>query len=197
MRFPTLLAVLALAAACDRTPLPPTDTSDAAAPARIVGHEAGGTSHVDRMKAIIRRDAATSYGEECGTIAVPDRAFIPVEVTGGGLPELAVSFNRVECGIGRTRFSGTGGVMVQFWIGSGGPVRLLLEQQMHGFTPMGDRLATLQHGARCPGGAGPDACLVTYAWNDQDRRFDVVGRNLASEMGEVPRMRYDYELLSR
>lgn len=193
MRLPLLIPLAALLPACDADrPI----GSETATPTRIVGRETGGAAQLQRMKAAIRRDAQASYGEECGTIAVPDHAFIPVEISGGGLPELAVSYGRVECGIGRTRFSGTGGVMVQFWIGSGGPVRLLLEHQMHGFTSEGDRLATLQHGAYCPGGAGPDACLVTYAWNGQDRRLDVVGRALVSQLSDVPEMRYGYETLS-
>ena len=162
-----------------------------------MGSEDDLVAHLERLRRAIRRDAEESYGEECGGISVPDDAMIPVEITGGGLPEMAVTFGRVECGIGLTRFSGTGGVLVQFWIGSGGPVRLLLEHQMHGFRTDGTRLVSLQHGGFCPGGAGPDQCRVTYQWNDRDRRFDVVERRLASTLVMEERMEYDWEALSR
>jgi hypothetical protein len=173
-------------------------TGDPNQPAIAIGRESDHPeAHLTRLKAVIRQDASTSYGDECGTISVPDAAMIPVEITGGGVPEMAVTFGRVQCGIGATRFSGTGGVMIQFWIGSGGPVRLLLEQQIHGFTAMGNRLITMQHGGFCPGGAGPDQCRVTYQWNDKDRRLDVVERVLASELGRVDRMDHEWEELSR
>jgi hypothetical protein len=154
-------------------------------------------AHLARLKAVIRQDALTSYGAECGSISVPDDAFIPVEITGGGLTEMAVTFGRIDCGIGPTRFSGTGGELVQIWIGSGGPVRLLLEQQMHGFTPSGDRLITLQHGGFCAGGTGPDACRVLYQWNDKDRTLEVRERQLASTLSSLEPMTYDYEALIR
>jgi hypothetical protein len=167
--------------------------------ARQIGSETSvdSASHMMRLLKVIRQDAVTSYGAECGTINVPESAVIPLEITRGGLTEVAVTYGRVDCGIGLTRFSGTGGVMVQFWIGSGGPVRLLLEQQMHGFTPAGDSLITLQHGGFCPGGAGPDQCRVIYRWNDQDRRLDVIERRLASTIPGLTKMTYDWEMLTR
>lgn len=174
---------------------PPSEEA-ANQPAVLVGRESEDT-HLARLKAVIRQDAVTSYGAECGTIEIPDDAFIPVEITGGGLTELAVSFGRVSCGIGASRFSGTGGVLVQFWIGSGGPVRLLLEHQMHGFTASGDQLISMQHGGFCPGGAGPDQCRVTYRWNDRDRRLEVIDRRLASPLDRADSMMYDWEALSR
>jgi hypothetical protein len=187
------LVALTLLAACTSVP-----ASDPEQPAMIVARESDNpAAHMARLKAVIRQDAVTSYGAECGTIEVPDNAFIPVEITGGGLPEIAVTFGRVHCGLGMNRFSGTGGVMMQFWIGSGGPVRLLLEKQMHGFTPAGTRLITMQHGAYCPGGAGPDQCRVIYQWNDQDRRLDVIERRLASTLNRTEPMTYDWEKVSR
>ena len=160
--------------------------------ATIVGRETDNPgAHMARLKDVIRRDARVSYGDECASIEIPGNAFILVEITGGGLPELAVNFGRVRCGEALTRFSGTGGAMVQFWVGSGGPVRLLLEHQMHGFTADGTRLITMQHGAFCPGGAGPDQCRVIYEWNDQDRRLDVVERTLASALERPEKMGHD------
>jgi hypothetical protein len=193
MRHAIVLASAALLASCAAVP-----RGNPQAPAIVVARESDQPeAHLRRLKAVIRQDAATSYGAECGTLVVPDNAFIPVEITGGGLPELAVSFGRVRCGLGATRFTGTGGVLMQFWIGSGGPVRLLLEQQMHGFTARGDGLVTMQHGGFCPDGAGPDQCRVTYRWNDKDRRLDVVERALASKLGRVDRMEHEWEELSR
>ena len=196
--FTRLAALLLLASSGVLVSCASLPAGDPEQPAVVVGRESDHPeSHIERMKAVIRQDAQISYGAECGTIAVPDEAFVPVEITGGGLPEMAVSFGRVRCGIGATRFSGTGGVMVQFWLGSGGPVRLLLEQQMHGFTPAVRELVTMQHGGFCPGGAGPDQCRVTYGWNDQDRRLEVVERRLASSLGHVDRMAYEWAELSR
>jgi hypothetical protein len=180
-----------LAIACAACAVP---AGDPHAPEVKVGDESDDpAAHLTRMKAVIRHDALISYGPECGTIEVPDRAMIPVEISGGGLPELAILFSRVRCGVGPTRFSGTGGSLVQFWLGSGGPVRLLLEQQMRGFTPANDRLVTMQHGGSCPGGSGPDQCRIIYRWNDRDRRLDVVERRPASELGVDQQMEYDLD----
>ena len=188
-----LLPLSACVAPADHAAIPHGDPQ---APATLVGRESDDPAYVlALMKAVIRRDAVTSYGADCAAIEIPDAAMIPVEITGGGLPELAVSFARVRCGDSASRFTGSGGVMVQFWIGSGGPVRLLLEQQMHGFTPAGDRLVTMQHGGFCPGGAGPDQCRVIYRWNDRDRRLEVVERRLASTLPPQP-MTYDYAYLA-
>ena len=153
--------------------------------------------HIARIKAVVRQDAKVSYGTECPDIAVPEEAFIPVEITGNGPPELAVSYGPVRCHGALTRFSGTGGVMMQFWVGSGGPVRLLLEHQMHGFTPGRDRLITMQHGSYCPGGAGPDQCRVIYQWNEADRRLEVIDRTLASDLEHADEMEFTWETLSR
>lgn len=190
---PILLLAAVLACGCDA---PPRGDPDAPA-VRVATEPADTAAHLARMTDVIRRDAEISYGQECPRITIPDAALIPVEITGGGLPELAVTFGPVRCGQALTRFSGTGGVMVQFWIGSGGPVRLLLEQQMHGFSPRGDSLVTMQHGSYCPGGGGPDQCRVTYRWNGDDRRLEVVERRLASSLGTVQPMDYDWERLSR
>jgi hypothetical protein len=35
-----------------------------------------------------------SFEAECGQVIVPDRAFIPMEISGGGMPEYAVTFGR-------------------------------------------------------------------------------------------------------
>ena len=37
-------------------------------------------------------------------------------------------------------------------------------------------LVTLQHGVKCPGGAGPDLCLITYRWDEKTTHLDAVER---------------------
>jgi hypothetical protein len=187
------IVVLASVASCAGGNL-----ATSSAPTTRVGAETDDEAAVlARLEQTIRADALASYGAECGTVEVPDDAFIPVEITGGGIPELALPLGRIRCGIGANRFSGTGGVVVQFWIGSGGPPRLLLEQQMHGFTPASDRLVTVQHGSFCDGGAGPDLCRVVYRWSDRDRRLGVVERRRLSDLGQIEEMRYGHESLYR
>ena len=199
-RNSALLSALILAG-CASGPHPPAEVSGRDAPARVVAREADLRPDFEaEITSVIRADAQRSYGPECGRVTVPDRAFIPVELTGGGLPEYAVTFGRVHCEAtgGAGPWTGTGGVMMQFWIGSGGPARLLLEHSMFGFTIEPERLVSLQHGAFCPGGAGPSMCLVSYAWNDKDRRLDVVARRFYEGDGnEPPRMARGYEELSR
>lgn len=150
-------------------------------------------AHLARMKAVIRQDIVTAYDATCDGVSVPDNAFIPVEITGGGLPEMAVSMLRVECKRGANMFAGSGGQVVQFWIGSGGPVRLMLEQQMHGFTPGDAQLQVVAHGAFCPDGAGPDVCIVTYRWEPRLRLMLPETMVKGSEAPMPPAMEYDYE----
>lgn len=189
-------ALLTAAAGCAADKV---DKSDSAlSPAIIVGRESDDAAGaVARAKTVIRRDAVVSYADRCGRIEISDRAIIPIEVTGGGLPELAVTFGRIHCETGLTVFSGTGGVMVQIWIIGGGPVRLLLEHQMHGFTPQPSGLLSAQHGGFCPDGAGPDQCLVAYRWNDKDRTLEVVERRLMSTLSAPPQMVFGWTELSR
>lgn len=179
-----MAAALVVAAACAQ-PL-----SRGKAPAAAVGTEAQSRIDYDaRMRAVIRDRAQQDHGEGCGTLALPDAAILPVEVTGGGLPEYAVTFGRALCsadGGATTRFSGTGGPLVQFWIGSGGPPRLLLEQNMFGFSPGDARLVAQQHGSFCPGGAGPNMCQVTYVWNEATRRLEAVEHRLFTGDGDEP-----------
>jgi hypothetical protein len=154
------------------------------------------------VRAAVRAEAQRLYGRDCGKVTIPDRAFVPVEITGADNPEYAVLFGRARCGnLGGTsqHWSGTGGPVVQFWFASDGPARMLLERAMHGFTPVAGGLRSLQHGTYCPGGAGPNPCLVTYRWNSKDRALEVVRRTFIDgrRIKTVPRMRFDYEAISR
>jgi hypothetical protein len=154
------------------------------------------------VQAAVRAEAQRLYGRDCGKVTIPDRAFVPVEITGANNPEYAVLFGRARCakwGGTSQRWSGTGGPVVQFWFASDGPARLLLERAMHGFSPTTNGLRSLQHGTYCPGGAGPNPCLVAYRWNDKDRALEVVKRTFidGDRIKTVPRMRFEYEVLSR
>ena len=161
---------------------------------------------MNSVHAAIATEAQRLYGEECGRVVVPERAIVPVELTGGGRAEYAVFFSRVRCasdGGSTTRWQGTGGTMVQFWLASGGPPRLLLEHSMLGFSPAGEfaGLISHQHGGFCPQGAGPNVCEVVYRWNDADRVLEVVQRTALEESEEIDRrtraLRFGYDEVSR
>jgi len=119
---------------------------------------------------------------------------VPVEVTGGGDPEYAVFLSHARCDGARTYFSGTGGAVIQIWSASGDAPILLLHHSMHGFTPTKDGLISLQHGAYCPGGAGPGMCVVTYDWRGPEDGLEVRSRRLYDYQhpGEVPAPAYDW-----
>jgi hypothetical protein len=143
-----------------------------------------------RLRAAIRQDARLNYGEYCGPIELPDNAFYQIEITGDDFPELAVSLGRTICPAqGATGFEGTGGAVIQVWhmardhSGRDGPIRLLLETSMRGFTPGKSRLVTLQHGVACPGGAGPDLCRITYQWDEKTRHLDAAERRFRPKEG--------------
>jgi hypothetical protein len=90
------IVLLAACSAADDTP-----AAGEQAPAVKVGEEIGDDAFVERMKAVIRQDTVTSYAADCGgRIALPNDAFIPVEITGGGPPELAVVLARADCPLG-------------------------------------------------------------------------------------------------
>jgi len=179
-------AVAACAGAYDAAQTPPTvvATEERLRP----GYDA-------EMREVIRAQAQRDHASECGAVTVPDRAIIPLELTGGGLPEYAVTFGRVLCaadGGQSTRWQGTGGPLVQFWRGSGGPPRIMLEQTMHGFSVVDGQLIAQQHGGFCPGGAGPNVCVVTYMWDERTRRLEVITRLFDENGGGLAPMQYSY-----
>lgn len=173
------------------------------APATVVATEAETRPAYDaEMRAVIRAQAQRDFGADCGVVTVPDRAIIPIEVTDGGLPEYVVSYGRVLCqadGGPTTRWEGAGGDWVQFWLGGGGPPRIMLEQSLYGFSVEQGRVVAHQHGTFCEGGAGPNLCLVTYAWNPATCRLEIVDRRYfdGSGHGAAPPMQYGIEQLGR
>ena len=155
---------------------------------------------MNAIHAAIQTEAQRLYAGECGEVRVPERAIETIELTGGGAAEYAVFFSRVQCaadGGPTTRWQGTGGAVVQFWLASGGAPRLLLEHSMLGFSPTGNELITHQHGGFCPNGAGPNVCEVVYRWNGNDRRLDVVSRTALESSAEIDRraatLRFGYQ----
>ena len=192
-------AALGLALAACSPADPPLLIDAADQPATLVGHEP--QTPVEKVRAAIRAEANRLYADECGSVQLPDRAFEPIEITGGGHPEYAVLFGRGLCvgDGGSGRWQGSGGSLVQVWLASGGPPRMLLEHSMHGFSPGPRSFLSLQHGGFCPGGAGPGVCLVQYEWNDRDRSLEAVHRRFydGSARLQPPRMSYDYEAISR
>jgi len=151
---------------------------------------------IEAVRQAARAEANRIWGHDCGTVTIPDSAFIPVEITGGGSPEYAVLFSHATCDGPRSSsyFTGTGGGKVQFWSAFQDAPRLLFEHQLEGFTPTGDGFVSVQHGGYCPGGAGPGACLVTYKWSGTEDGFQVQSRRLYDYQhpGQPPEMRYDW-----
>lgn len=143
----------------------------------------------------IRRKARRAAGaQKCAAIELPASAFLPVEVTGDATPELAVSLNQVSCPQGV--FGGSLGGVVQFWSTAGRQSRLILEQQVEGFTPTDRSLITLQHGSSC-GAAGSARCLVTYYWTPKTRTMLIASRVPVSASDGWSRMSFDYDLRRR
>jgi hypothetical protein len=68
---------------------------------------------------------------------------------------------------------------------------------MHGFSVVDGRLVAQQHGGFCPGGAGPNVCVITYAWDEQTRRLEVVERRFDEDGGSLAPMQYGYDQLTR
>ena len=128
------------------------------------------------VKSAVRAEVNRLYERDCGSISLPERAFIPIEITGANNPEYAVLLGRATCARQAQRWSGTGGAMVQFWYASDGPPRMLIERMVRGFTPERDGIDLLQHGTYCPGGAGPNVCLVAYRWHEKERALYPVER---------------------
>ena len=173
-------------------PPPAAPDPDRRAPPELMNHV--------RVEAQRRFGLEPSPGDGCGQVIVPDRAFLPVELTGDAAPEWVVSFGRASCGVGgnASLWTGTGGPLIQVWRAGPTP-ELLLETAMHGFSVTGGRLMTQQHGARCPGGAGPNICLVDYVWEPATQRLAVVREVFVGNdwQGDVPTPELGYEVLTR
>jgi hypothetical protein len=132
----------------------------------------------DDVRTVARIAAEARFAPECGSIEVPARAFLPVDITGDGHDDYMLSFARVLCEKSANLWSGTGGTLFQLWTDEGGKPRMLLEESMRAFRHdlKSEYLVTDQHGANCPGGAGPQICRVVYHWDRASQSLKVAGR---------------------
>ncbi|HEU4704473.1 MAG TPA: hypothetical protein VFS45_02015 [Sphingomicrobium sp.] len=145
-----------------------------------------------QINAHIRRQARQlPGGAKCRGTGLPDSAFVPVEVTGDSVPELAVALGRLGCPAGA--FAGPAGGTVQFWSSTARSPRLILEQQVHGFAPRDGLLVTLQNGGACAA-AGPKLCLVTYRWDPKQRRMLVAARAAVAAKDGLAAIAFDHQL---
>jgi hypothetical protein len=191
-----LRALLPLCALAGCAPAGPSQRDVANAPDRVVARMAA--RPIDRVMDSARAAAITVAPPECSKVAIPDSAFVPIEVTGGGEPEYAVFFAHATCDVhgepSASAFIGSGGGKIQIWSASAGSPRLLFDHSMHGFTPTPSGFVSVQHGGFCLGGAGPGVCVVSYEWNAPSNRFEVRGRRLYDDRhpGTLPVIAYDW-----
>jgi len=151
---------------------------------------------LDTIRQAAREDANRRFRTSCGTVAIPDSAFVPVEVSGGGYPEYAVFFGAARCEAtgASTHFSSAGDALVQIWSASGDVPELLLSHAMRGFTPTGAGLVSFQHGGSCDGGVGAQTCVVTYGWRGPADGLEVRTRRLfgPGRPGKAPAIAYGW-----
>ncbi len=132
------------------------------------------------LRSAAREAAETRFAAECGTVTVPDRAFLPIDITGDGQDSYVLSFARVGCEKIPALWATPGNSLFQVWTNAGGNPRLVLEQPMAGFrhdykTAM---LITDQQGRSCPAGSGVETCRVVYRWDRTARALIIVERHL-------------------
>jgi hypothetical protein len=132
----------------------------------------------DDVRTVARAATEARFAGECGGIEVPARAFLPVDITGNRRGDYMLSFARVLCEKNANLWNGSGGALFQLWTDEGGKARMLLEENMQAFRHdlKSEYLVTDQHGANCPGGAGPQICRVVYRWDKTSRSLKVVDR---------------------
>lgn len=132
----------------------------------------------DDVRTIARNAVEQRFARECGTIDVPARAFLPIDITGDNRDDYVLSFARIECAKSANLWTGTAGPLFQVWTAEGGKPRMVLEENMLAFQhDMKSRyLVTDQHGANCPGGAGPQICRVVYQWDMAAHELRVAAR---------------------
>jgi hypothetical protein len=130
------------------------------------------------LRAAARTAAEIRFTAQCGTLRVPDRAFLPIDITGDGHDSYVLSFARVDCDRAPSLWSTAGNTLFQVWTNVDGTPRLILEEAMAGFrhdykTAM---LITDQRGSSCPAGTGSDICRVVYRWDPAARTLVVAER---------------------
>jgi hypothetical protein len=149
---------------------------------------------VDRVMDAARAELRRREGMHCKVLTIPDEAFVPVEVTGGGDPEYAVILSHARCDDSLSYFTGTGGSMVQIWAADGDAPTLLMHHMMRGFTPTAKGLISFQHGSFCNNAPGVSLCVVRYDWDNPQDGFQIRSRRLYDDAhpGTPPAIAYDW-----
>ena len=148
-----------------------------------------------QITAQVRRKARKmAGGAKCASVDLPASAFVPVEITGDSIPELAVALGQLSCPAGA--FAGPAGGTVQFWSTAGRLPRLILERPILGFTPRDAALVTLEPGASC--GPAPAArCLVTYVWDPKTWAMATAARLPIAAPSWPAIITFDHQLARR
>lgn len=204
MRWLIALVVLAGCSACSSPKDAGSDRSAPKASRPKLPVDDDGAIAIEAVRSAARAEIQRLFGHQCDKIEVPERAFLPIDINGDKRPEYAVLLGRATCAAdgnppSSNKWLGTGGAEVMIWYATGWPPIMLLEHSMDGFTPLPDGLISVQHGGFCPNGTGPNACVVRYRWNDRDRALEPFSRRFYGGSGPqpVPKMRYEYEQISR
>lgn len=132
----------------------------------------------NELRVAARYAAEVRFAKQCGTVTVPDHAFLAIEITGDGRNDYVLSFARAACRKNPALWSGTGGSLFQVWTDDGGRPRMVLEQNMRGFRQdyKSATLTTDQRGDLCPGGVSSEICRVLYRWDPTAGALTIAGR---------------------
>jgi hypothetical protein len=130
------------------------------------------------LRSAARTTAQIRFSAQCGTVTVPDRAFLPIDITGSGRDAYVLSFARVACEKTPSLWSAADEALFQVWTNDDGKPRMVLEQRMAGFRHdyKSATLITDQRGSSCPAGVNSDTCRVVYRWDPATRMLVVVER---------------------
>jgi hypothetical protein len=139
------------------------------------------------LRAAARAAAQSRFAAQCGTVTVPDRALLPIDIAGDGHDSYVLSFARVDCEATPSLWSTAGKTLFQVWTNVDGKPHLVLEAPMAGFrhdykSPM---LITDQRGSSCPASTNSDICRVVYRW-DATRRMLVIVERQAMPLEPLP-----------
>lgn len=148
------------------------------------------------LRHAVQLDADRRFGELCGTVDLPEEAFLPIDVTGDGNAELLAFLGRGTCAAsgGPTGFTGTGGGIIQLWSMRDGRPVMLVDEMMHGLTPAADGFVAFLHGSLCGDYSGASLCVATYKWDGAKSGMRVDARQVYDDAhpGKEPAMRYDW-----
>ena len=140
------------------------------------------------VKQTARAAAETRFAPICGTVSIPDRAFLPIDMTASG-HDYVLSFARADCGRKTDLWIGKEGSLFQVWTADQDRPRLALEQNMEGFRHdyKSAVLITDQRGGACGTSVGAEICRVVYRWNPAIRALVIVRRErMPAEALPVP-----------